>query len=355
MIPGVNYSSFNADSENKFTVSSGLPAHSQTGSMFSAILDELIHILKAESAAIVRFLSPRGEIVIELGRGDWYHWTSSHLNISKDLVYLLTMPGETSLRQGREIPLPFLYNENHEPIEHIYHVPLIFGDHHLGAIWLGHRGWIGREGFPLMSSIADVIASTLYSTRYEHHKPADKIETIQTLIKKLATWDTATFNHSLRMVPWAKATALTLGCSDEQIRTICWSTLLHDVGKLSVPKSILYKPGILTEDEWSVMKLHPSVGARMVNSVRKLTATRDIIGTHHEKYDGTGYPYGLKKETIPLGARILAVVDAFGAMTEERAYKKTYNHQEALDEIQNCTGKHFDPMVSSAFQELFHK
>jgi putative nucleotidyltransferase with HDIG domain len=265
------------------------------------------------------------------------------------------MSGDTPLAgQKHTLPQPFL-DDFRKDIDYIQHTPLIYGGYHLGVLWLGHRQPIDQSGQVLINSISDVIANSLYTSRFERQVPGDGSETVHSLVKKLSLWDSNTFNHSLRMVPWAKATAVSLGCSDQEIQVVCWATLLHDVGKLSVPKSILYKPGSLTKDEWTLVRLHPSIGARMVGSVRKLIATREIIGSHHEKFDGSGYPFGLNHENIPLGARILAVVDAYGAMTEERAYKRAFSHQEAIEEIQACSGSHFDPEVSRAFLEQFKK
>ncbi len=128
-----------------------------------------------------------------------------------------------------------------------------------------------------------------------------------------------------------------------------WGALLHDIGKIGVPDEILRKAGPLTDEEWELMKRHPELGAEIVAPVKKLVDVAPIIRSHQEKFDGSGYPDGLRGEEIPLGARILAVVDAYGAMTDERVYRKARSHEEALAELRRCAKTHFDPEVVDAF------
>jgi putative nucleotidyltransferase with HDIG domain len=141
---------------------------------------------------------------------------------------------------------------------------------------------------------------------------------------------------------------------DEEVEIIGWAALLHDIGKLGIPKSILHKPGPLTKQEWKVIKLHPKVGARLLDHIQPLNRVKAIILAHHEEISGSGYPLGLIGENIPIGARIVAVVDAYTAMTEEHAYRAAMTHEQAVQEIRNNSGTHFDPLVVDAFLDQFH-
>ncbi|MFC1666790.1 HD-GYP domain-containing protein [Candidatus Omnitrophota bacterium] len=125
--------------------------------------------------------------------------------------------------------------------------------------------------------------------------------------------------------------------------------LLHDIGKIGVPDSLLHKKGKLTPEEWSIMKQHPGIGARIIKPVIKLKRVGRIIRHHQERYDGTGYPDGLKGEEIPLESRIIAVVDAYHAMIFDRPYRKALSEEAALSELKNNTGTQFDPIVVDAF------
>ncbi len=121
--------------------------------------------------------------------------------------------------------------------------------------------------------------------------------------------------------------------------------LLHDVGKIFTPREILYKPGPLSDEEWKVMKLHPVDGAELFEQIEGLKGVAKIIRHHQEKWDGTGYPDGLKAEEIPLGSRVAAVVDAFDAITHDRPYRKGRSVAEALEELKRCAGTQFDPTM----------
>ena len=128
--------------------------------------------------------------------------------------------------------------------------------------------------------------------------------------------------------------------------------LLHDVGKIAIPDSVLLKPGPLTEEEWAIMKQHTLIGYNMLKSIKFLHPSLDIVKYHHERWDGKGYPEGLKGEEIPISARIFALVDAFDAITSARVYKEETSIERAREIIAEDAGKHFDPHVVEAFLQI---
>lgn len=160
--------------------------------------------------------------------------------------------------------------------------------------------------------------------------------------------------HSAQVASLGKSTARQLDCSEQDIQTVHWAALLHDVGKLGVPERILTKAGPLTEKEWLLIKLHPTVGANMVQMSDSMAHVAPVIYAHQERYDGSGYPEGLRGDEIPLGARILAVVDAYEAMTNDRYYRKARLPEEALTELRRNVGGHFDPQVVQAFLNVIN-
>jgi len=155
--------------------------------------------------------------------------------------------------------------------------------------------------------------------------------------------------HSLQVACLGKYIAKKLACSPYEAQSIYWASLLHDIGKAGVPRQILSKPGPLTTDEWAVMKLHPLIGANLVRNISLGVPIAPLIQFHQERYDGSGYPEGLRGEEIPLGARIVAVVDAYDAMTSDRFYRKAFRTKKAVTEIETSSGKDFDPSVIEAF------
>ncbi|MBJ7518609.1 MAG: HD-GYP domain-containing protein [Solirubrobacteraceae bacterium] len=162
--------------------------------------------------------------------------------------------------------------------------------------------------------------------------------------------DAKTANHSETVADYAVAMARRLGLSPRHVERVRLAGLLHDVGKIGIPDSVLLKPGKLTEAEWLMMRRHPELGAQMLDSAT-LRDVRLWVLAHHERPDGTGYPHGLSGDEIPLEARILAVADAFEAMVSDRPYRAGRPQAEALAELRRCAGTQFDADVVAAFEE----
>jgi putative two-component system response regulator len=164
--------------------------------------------------------------------------------------------------------------------------------------------------------------------------------------------DNETERHTLRVTELTGSLARRMGIEDSEFVHMRRGALLHDIGKLGVPDSILLKPGGLTEDEWQVMKKHPVYAYEMILSIEYLRPALDIPYCHHEKWDGSGYPRGLKGEAIPLAARIFAVVDVWDALTSDRPYRKAWENQRAMEYIHDQAGKHFDPQLVEQFEKM---
>lgn len=176
--------------------------------------------------------------------------------------------------------------------------------------------------------------------------------TLQALITALDYRDNETQGHSYRVVEYATLVAERLGVEGEELTWIRRGAILHDVGKIGIPDSVLRKPGPLDATEWEVMKKHPELGFQMLEKIRFLKPALDIVHCHQERFDGTGYPRGMRGDDIPLGARIFAVVDTFDAMTSDRPYRKAMTVNEAREEIESCSGTQFDPVSAKAFLSI---
>ncbi len=179
---------------------------------------------------------------------------------------------------------------------------------------------------------------------------------LQALTAVASAHDGDTSAHSIRMIHQAEETTRILGCGEEEIRLVRLAALLHDIGKVGIPHEILHKPGPLTDDEWSVMRRHPNIGRQILAQAGgKFELLSHIVIAHHERWDGKGYPYGLKGESIPMGARILTVTDSFDAMTSDRPYRKAMSVEDAREELQRCSGLQYDPRVVNAFLQILDK
>ena len=174
---------------------------------------------------------------------------------------------------------------------------------------------------------------------------------MQILTAIVSEHDRGTSAHGQRMVHLAEAAARKLKCPQEEIHLVHLAALLHDIGKISIPETILHKPGPLTEAEWIIMRHHPEIGRQVLMQIgRVLERLADSVGAHHERWDGRGYPHGLAKTAIPLNARILAVVDSYDAMIMPRPYRRNpLSIGEAKIELQQYAGSQFDPCVVEAF------
>ena len=173
------------------------------------------------------------------------------------------------------------------------------------------------------------------------------------LTQALEERDAYSGGHTLRVTELATVLARRLGWDDRRLAALRLGGLLHDVGKLTLPRSLLRKPGPLDARELALVRLHPVVGARIVSPVLRGRGAFDCVLYHHERWDGRGYPLGCRGLGIPEPARVLSVADAFDAMTSSRPYRAALTVDAALAELERCTGSQFDPAVARAFAEAW--
>jgi putative nucleotidyltransferase with HDIG domain len=173
--------------------------------------------------------------------------------------------------------------------------------------------------------------------------------TIEGWSRALDMRDKETEGHTLRVTEMALRLAEKMGMSDSEKVNLRRGALLHDIGKMGVPDTVLLKPGPLTDDEWKIMRQHPTFAYEMLKPIDYLRPALDIPYCHHEKWDGSGYPRGLKGDAIPLAARVFAVIDVFDALTVDRPYRQAWQKEKVYTYIREHAGKHFDPEVVAAF------
>ncbi|MBX3072493.1 response regulator [Candidatus Obscuribacterales bacterium] len=179
--------------------------------------------------------------------------------------------------------------------------------------------------------------------------------TIRALADALDAKCDYTAGHSLRVSRISMLIGKTMGLPFEDLRDIELGGILHDIGKIGVPESILWKPAQLTPDEREVMRKHPSISAQIIGELRGLRRAREYVKHHHEYFDGNGYPDGLAGDAIPVGARIILVSDAYDAMTTDRPYRKAIGHERAVKELEAGRGTQFDPVVVDALMKLLEE
>jgi len=179
--------------------------------------------------------------------------------------------------------------------------------------------------------------------------PDDVLGIIVALAIAIDAKDPCTRGHSVWVAKYAAATAEALGLKPKEIENVVYASLLHDIGKIGISEKILHKPDVLNVEEWEEIRAHPVIGAKILEPIPSLHELVPLVKYHHERYDGTGYPEGLAGERIPFGARILAVADAFEAMTSGRPYSQTRYPVQALDILIEGMGKQWDAKMVEAF------
>jgi diguanylate cyclase (GGDEF)-like protein/putative nucleotidyltransferase with HDIG domain len=201
------------------------------------------------------------------------------------------------------------------------------------------------------------LASEAKMTQEPGHDAARETEVLSAVHALAATVDAKdanTYGHSKKASDYAVSIAQALGYPADRLTVVKASALLHDIGKIRVPDRILVKPGPLSDDEWLAIREHPRFGVSILKHIEGLSGCLPIIQHHHERFDGTGYPAGLTSSEIPIDARILAVADAYDAMTSPRPYRSDrLSHQEAIEELARCAGTHFDPEIVRTFERLW--
>jgi putative nucleotidyltransferase with HDIG domain len=177
----------------------------------------------------------------------------------------------------------------------------------------------------------------------------DSLSAVYDLVSTVEARDPYTYGHSKKVNTYAVALAEAIGLSPEDVSRLSTAALLHDIGKISIPDRVLNKKGKLSKEDWEAIKTHPRLGASIVSSIPNLVPCVSSILHHHERWDGGGYPEGLKGEEIPLEARILAVADSFEAMTSARPYRSALSIEDVIRELRQCAGLQFDPKLVEIF------
>lgn len=239
-------------------------------------------------------------------------------------------------------------------------VPLRVGERVLGLMMLSEVRHEDREPFSpekirLARSIGDQAASALRRAELFVELEDTYLQTVYVLANAVDARDTYTADHAQRLASMALAVGSVLNLDPHELEDLRYGAILHDIGKIGIPDAILKKQSRLDPEEWKVMRQHPEIGARILMPIPRLAGAAKIVRHHHERYDGGGYPDGLAGEAIPLGARILTVVDAYSAIVDERIYKPPCSSSDAIEELKRHAGTQFDPKIVKIFLKVLKR
>ena len=240
-------------------------------------------------------------------------------------------------------------------------VPLVVKGNIRGVLELFHRTPLQPypEWLDFLNTLAGQTAIAIENAGLFENLERSNLELSQAYDATIEGWsraldlrDKETEGHTQRVTEMTIRLARAFGLPEEYLLHIRWGALLHDIGKMGVPDNILLKPGELTEEEWARMRTHPEYAYNLLKPITFLAPALDIPYCHHEKWDGTGYPRGLKGQEIPLAARLFAVVDVWDAVRSDRPYRPAWTKEKALEHVKSLSCTYFDPNVVEAFLDI---
>jgi PAS domain S-box-containing protein/putative nucleotidyltransferase with HDIG domain len=345
--------------ETLLALATALRAASNRAEMLPIILDQIISLLNLDGAALASLDSASGEAIMELARGGLEAWSNLRIPPGQGITGIVMASGETyftdNLASDPNIYRPDLTGG----VLSAACAPLIADRQTVGVLWITSQSRMQDADVRLLEGIANMAATALQRTTLFEQTVQYASQLSDAYEKNIEGWsraldlrDKETEGHTLRVTALTLELARAMGIPEADIVHIRRGALLHDIGKMGVSDHILLKPGALTAEEMETMRQHPVFAYELLKPIEFLRDSLDIPWCHHEKWDGTGYPRGLKGEEIPLAARLFAVVDVWDALTSDRPYRQAWSKEKALDYLRQQAGRHFAPHVVELFLKL---
>jgi PAS domain S-box-containing protein len=345
------------------TLSSALRTAPGLKEMLPVISNEIVNLVNCDCETIEIIDPQTGDAVVEVAYGMWEKLVGQRQKSGTGMNAVIS-----ATRQ------PFLTANLEKDSRAFYHpwarygiigcvgVPMIAQEKLIGFIWIGRKSEISKNEIRLISAVTDIAANAIYrSALHEQTRKtaADLAEAYETTLEgwaqALELREHETAGHCKRVIKYTVTLAKTLGFTGNDLVNIKRGASLHDIGKMGIPDNILLKKGPLTQKEWAVMRRHPVYAQKLLSRIPYLIPAIDIPYYHHEKWDGTGYPKGLKGEQIPLSARLFSVIDVWDALSSNRPYRKAWPQDQVIKYLKDQSGFQFDPEVVDAFLKLINK
>jgi putative nucleotidyltransferase with HDIG domain len=332
--------------------------------VLAEVMDRLIALMSAERGFLM-LREADGSLQVQVARGmDNQDVTEEKFKISNTVVKRVAETGETILTTNAQDD-PRFGQQHSVTAYHLLSIlcaPLKIKDDLIGVIYVDnriHSGMFQQTDFELISAFANQAAVAINNAQLfdDLQESNEELEiayqaTLEGWVRALDLRDKETEGHTKRVTILTQKLAKSMGVSDEDLIHITRGALLHDIGKMAIPDRILLKPSGLTDDERKLIEKHPIYAFEMLSPIKFLLPALDIPHCHHEKWDGSGYPQGLKGGEIPFAARIFSVVDVWDALISDRPYRKGMIPEDIREHIRKGSGSHFDPQVVDAFLKL---
>jgi len=330
-----------------------------SGSMLTDLIQELLENMRADAA--FAWLPDSNQSDVQVVTTEFDNRLLASKNFFKELIAMIP-PDAPTIAENY-----FILNDSRNDAQY---KDLAKAPYRFLAVRVQHRevyyGWLGlvsfnfREMFrhselKLLISLAEQLAGVVANTDLYKDLERFVINMVKSLVFAIEAKDVYTRGHSERVSKYSMLIGAQFGLSDKEYNDLKWASILHDIGKIGIPEIILNKPGRLTDAEYAIIKEHPAKGAEILKPVEQLADSLPSIIYHHERYDGQGYPRGLKGEEIPLGARIIGVADTFDAINSSRAYRSPQSAQKAMTIIEEVAGSQLDPRIVKVFKQIYQE
>jgi HD-GYP domain-containing protein (c-di-GMP phosphodiesterase class II) len=321
------------------------------------VVDSACKLMRSDTGSLMLLNHDTNELAIAASRGlSPEVIATTRVNLGEGVAGRVAQSGKPIYVENIETDIRFLRpNSVRYPSKSFISVPLKVKKRMLGVLNVSSsevdRTFEERD-VRLLTILADQAGITLENIELYDNLQHFYLEMVQTLARAIDAKDSYTHDHADRARKFARQIGKKLGLPEAMIRHIEYAALMHDIGKIGIDENILRKPGQLTTEERDIIKKHPSIGNRIISPVQFLSPVAPMVLYHQEWFNGKGYPEGLAGEEIPLGARIVAVIDAYDAMTSDRPYRKALSMEVALDELRKGAGTQFDPRVVKIFIDI---
>ncbi len=343
------------------TLSAALRTAPTRSEMLPVLTKQLVALLNCDAVSVEIIDPLSGDAITEVAHGPWKSLVGTRQKSGTGINAIISQTLQPYFTNDLNRDQNFAHPELiHKDLHGGIGAPLIAQDQLIGFVWMGRQKEVVKSDVRLLTAIADITANAIHRATLHEQTQNGAMDLARAYDTTLEGWASAlelrdheTEGHSRNVVQMTLDLASAMGIGEEELAHIRRGALLHDIGKMGIPNSILLKPNALDEGEWETMRRHPEYAYKLLKPIEYLHPVLDIPYCHHERWDGTGYPRGLKGEEIPLAARIFTIVDVWDALTSNRPYHMAWTKDKALAYIAEQSGKQFDPAVVSVFLKFF--
>jgi PAS domain S-box-containing protein len=341
------------------TMTAALRSARTRSEMLPIITNQISNLVNAASVALLFNDEQTNDYVIEYAQGMWTLDIGKHLPRTAGILRNILEQSKSYFTNDLPNDLDLFYHDSIQGLSALIEIPMVTHEATIGILAVASHQVFNNQDIRVLTAISDIAANAIH--RAALHERTEKYAadlrhayntTLEGWAHALELRDQETEGHTRRVVELTIELARAMGLAENEMEPIQRGALLHDIGKMGIPDSVLLKPGTLNDREWEIMRQHPEYAYKLLLPIDYLHSAIDIPYCHHEKWDGTGYPRRLKGQAIPLAARIFAVVDVWDALCSDRPYRLAWSKEQARKYLQTERGKHFDPAIVDVFLEM---